>query len=134
MSLNLQINKTYNFSLYAPSVLGASYRNAKLIGILDYTSALKLKNVEQLHRQVYPYLPTGVINNPKSYTYYHFRYEQSGSYYDLVIANPWFVESSVTEVNSLNLSISINNVSLDDVEVVRSQLRLLGYNFTLDIV
>jgi hypothetical protein len=134
MALNLQINKMYNFSLYAPAVLGASYRNAKLIGILDYTSALKIKNVEQLHRQVYPYLPAGVVNNPKTYTYYHFKYEKSGNYYDLVIANPWFIESSVVEVTSINLSILVNNVSLNDIEIIRSQLRLLGYNFTLDIV
>jgi len=133
MPLNLQINKTYNFNLYAPSVLGASYRNAKLIGILDYTSALKIKNVEQLHRQVYPYLPAGVINNPKTYTYYHFKYEKSGSYYDLIVAHPWFIESSVVEVNSFNLFITVNNVSNNDIEIIRNQLRLLGYNFTLDI-
>jgi len=134
MALNLQINKMYNFNLYAPSVLGASYRNAKLIGILDYNSALKIKNIEQLHRQVYPYLPAGVINNPRNYTYYHFRYEQSGSYRDLIIANPWFIEPSVTEVNSFNILISVNNVDLNDVEIIRNQLRLLGYNFTFDIV
>jgi hypothetical protein len=61
---SLSLNKHYNFSLYDNSVLGKTYKNAKLKSILDYYTALKFSDVELLNKQIYPYLPSGTNNNP----------------------------------------------------------------------
>ncbi len=58
---SMSINKHYNFSVYANSILGTSYTNTKLVSILDYHTALKFANVELLHRQVFPYLPPNTL-------------------------------------------------------------------------
>lgn len=124
------INRHYSFNTYAPSILGASYRNAKLIGILDYTSAIKIKNIEQLHRQVYPYLIPGTPNDLTSYTYYHFVVGQT----EVVLSSYWIVESSIEEVTSVNINIRVFNTQPSDVQIIRDQLSLLGYTFDIGMV
>lgn len=128
--MSLEINKSYNFSLYAPSVLGAQKMNAKLIGILDYSSAIKLKNIEQLHRMVYPSLPSGTPSDLTKYLYYNFLVNNES----IVLASHWIIPSSIVEVTSINLIVDIYNVQTSDIEIIRKQLSLLGMNFTIKIV
>lgn len=127
---NFTINKHYSFNTYAPSVLGASYDNVKLVGILDYSSAIKIKNVEQLHRQVYPYLIPGTPSDSSSYVYYHFK---KGDL-DIVLASYWILDSSVVEVTSININVTVFDAKITDVDIIRSQLNLLGFTFDIKIV
>lgn len=127
--MNLQIGKTYTFNTFAPSILGTTIKNAKLKAILDYESVNKIEAVILKHRSIYPLLPAGTIDNPESYTYYHF---QSESGEKIVIAEPWIVESTIEVVEHINLQITLPGVSLTDSVRVRNALNAMGYtNYTI---
>lgn len=123
----LSINKHYNFSVYANSVLGTSYKNTKLLSILDYNTALKFSNIELQQRQVFPYLPPNTLADHTKYSYYLFLHNGK----EVVIADTWIVPSSVEETEGLNYTLQLNNVSTTQLAVVRDQLRLLGIQFTI---
>lgn len=123
----LSINKHYNFSVYANSILGTSYKNTKLVSILDYSTALKFGNIELLHRQIYPYLPPNTISDPTKYTYYLFKYNDK----DIVIADVWIEQTSIQETLGLDYTLKLNNITSAQMSIIRDQLRLLGISYDI---
>lgn len=123
----LQINNHYNFSVYANSVLGTSYKNTKLMSILDFTTAMKFANIELLRRQVYPYLPPNTPSDHTKYTYYLFQHNDKL----IVLADVWIMASSIEVTSGMNYTLTLNNVTTADLAVVRDQLRLLGIAFSI---
>lgn len=126
-----EINKRYNFSCHASAILGASYSNVKVISILDYKSALKLRELNSIQRQVYPSLPVGTPSDPRSYTYYVFEIENG---IQLVLAYNWIIADSIVTVQSLDMVVKVFNITDSDVETVRGQLRRLGYSIDITIL
>lgn len=124
---SMSINKHYNFSVYANSILGTSYTNTKLVSILDYHTALKFANVELLHRQVFPYLPPNTPSDQTKYTYYLFQHNDK----TIVLADVWIMTSSVEETQGLNYTLQLNNVTTSQMAMIRDQLRLLGIGFSI---
>lgn len=124
---NLQINNYYNFSLYPNTVVGTSFRNAKLISILDYNTALKFSNVELYNKQIYPYLPSGTPSNHHNYIYYLFLYKDK----KIVIANTWIIPSSIEVSTSTTYTITLENISNSQLNIIRDQLRVLGISFSI---
>ena len=49
LKYDLDIGSSYDFTLLVPSILGAGYSSAELVGILDYTSAVSITDVTALH-------------------------------------------------------------------------------------
>lgn len=123
----LNINNHYNFSLYANSILGHSYRNARLTSILDYRTAVKFGNIDLIHRQVFPYLPPGTPSDHTKYTYYIFEHGNK----KIVIAAEWLVTDSVEQTTGKDHTLTIYNVTPDQVGIIRDQLRLLGIQFDI---
>lgn len=123
----LSINKHYNFSVYANSVLGTSYKNTKLTSILDYNTALKFANIELLHRQVYPYLPPNTPSDLTKYTYYLFTYNNK----PIVLADVWILQNTIEETEGLNYDLKLRNITSAQLAVIRDQLRLLGISFEI---
>ena len=121
------INKYYNFSVYANAILGTSYKNIKLVSILDYTTALKFSNIELQQRQIYPYLPPNTLSNHIDYTYYLFKYNDR----DIVLADAWIIQSSIEETAGLNYTLKLNNITSAQLAIIRDQLRLLGISFNI---
>ena len=124
---NLQINNYYNFSLYPNTVIGTSFRNAKLISILDYNTALKFSNVELYNKQIYPYLPEGTSSNYHNYIYYLFLYKDK----KIVIADTWIIPSSIEVSTSTTYTITLENISNSQLNIIRDQLRVLGISFSI---
>lgn len=123
----LSTNKYYNFSVYANSVLGTVYRNAKLVSTLDYRKAMKEANIELLQRQIYPYLPPGTPSDHTKYTYYVFEYNGK----EVTLADVWIEQASIEETEGLNYTLKLNNISSSQLATVRDQLRLLGISFDI---
>lgn len=123
--MNLQIGKIYTFNTFAPSILGTTIKNAKLKAILDYESATKIEAVILKHRSIFPLLPSGTIDNPESYTYYHFLSESGDK---IIIAEPWIVESTVEIIEHINLQVTLPGVSLSDTSRIRDALNAMGYS------
>lgn len=123
----LKISKHYNLSVFANSILGSTYANVKLLSILGYETALKFASIDLLHKQVYPYLPPGTPADHTEYTYYMF--ESQGK--TIILADYWIVPGSVEETEGVNYTIKLNNITAQELSVVRDQLRLLGLNFSI---
>ncbi len=123
----LVINNHYNFSLYANSVLGSSYKGFRLSSILDYNVAVKFGNIDLLHRQVYPYLPPGTPKDHTKYTYFLFQSDNK----QLVVAQEWIIPSSIEQTVGRDYTITIRNSTDAQVAIVRDQLRLLGLTFDI---
>lgn len=122
----MDIGKHYNMSLYPIPLLGSSYKNIKLVSILDYDTALKFENVELLCKTAYPYLPEGTSSNFKSYVFYLFKTDTNKN---LVLANEWIIQQTIQEITSLNYTLRLNNISTSQLNIVKDQLRLLGISF-----
>lgn len=65
MKYDLEINTIYNFTLYGSSVLGTGYKNATVMALLDFDSAIAIQDVVSLHASVYASLPSGTPVNAK---------------------------------------------------------------------
>ena len=118
------LGRTYNVPTFAPAILGATLKHVVLKGILDYDSALAIANIELLQRQVYPMLPVGVPDNPRHYTWYHFKTVNNTS---VVLAYPWIDISNVERVMSKVGVITIPNINDADVVRIVNQIRAMGY-------
>lgn len=122
----LRIGYHYSFSVYANAVLGSSFKNQRLVSVLDYQSALREDNIPLQHRQIYPFLPEGTPNDATKYTYYKFR-DADGR--ERVFADVWLQEQTVEQTNGVDQTVILRNVTTSQCVVVRDQLRLLGISF-----
>lgn len=119
-----EIGVTYNFNTKAPSVLGTTIKQAKLTGIADYNSAMKLINIDLQYRKIYPLLPPGTPNTPKSCIYYVFL-SQLGE--TIVLANQWIDDTTIEVVDFINIQATVTSVSLTDITRIRDALNAMGY-------
>lgn len=130
MALPFELNKRYNFNTLAPSLLGATFKNATVIGIVDYVTASSYINPDAYAANIYPYLPVGTIRDPKKYTYILLVSEIG---IKTAIAWQWIDPASVVLVASTTLTITVVDVPVGTSEQIRDALLLLGIN-TFSIV
>jgi hypothetical protein len=123
----LSVNRRYSFSVYANSVLGSTYRNARLVSIMDYKSALAFANIPLLHHQVFPYLPANTPEAASKYTYYLFVVNDR----NVILADVWIVNDSVVESSGVDYVLKLQNPTSEQLSQIRDQLRLLGVVFTI---
>lgn len=124
---NISIDTHYNFSVYANSILGSSYSSAKLVAILNYNTAVKFGSIDLMHKQIYPYLPPGTPSDHTKYSYYLF--EHRGK--QIVLADYWIVPDSMESTEGASYTLTLNNVTTQEVALIRDQLRLLGISFSI---
>lgn len=126
---NFVIGNAYTFNTRAPSLLGAIFENATILGIVDYDIATTFRNIDLDHKRIYPLLPSGTVDNPKKFTYLLIRTESGEK---TVLAYEWIDVSSITLVDSVTLTVTIPNANSSDATKVRDALALLGMlNFTI---
>ncbi|QXN70459.1 hypothetical protein AGENTSMITH_55 [Bacillus phage vB_BspM_AgentSmith] len=123
----LHINKHYSFSVYANSILGTNYKNAKLVAILDYRTALRFENIDLVHKQIYPYLPPSTLIDHTKYTFYLFTVDDKS----VVIADTWINQNSIEETTGQSYTVKLNNVTTHQLNIIRDQLRLIGVSFDI---
>lgn len=123
----LDISSTYNFSVYANSVLGSSYKGAKLVSVLDYSMAVRFGSVDMINKQVRPMLPPGTPTDHRKFKYYIFDYRGR----ELLIAEPWIVPGSIELTEGVSYTLTLNSVSDHQVSLIRDQLSLLGISYEL---
>ena len=127
--MNFLMHKTYTFNTLAPAILGASIKNAKLIGILDYDTALSYDNVNLKYRQIFPILPTGTPNQPEKCLYYRFLSESKEK---IILADQWIDENSIEVIDHVSFQVNFVDASVEDLSRVRDLLNASGYvNFTM---
>jgi hypothetical protein len=131
MAVPFELNSTYNFNTLAPAILGSGFKNVTVLGIIDYTTALKYTSPETNSVNVLPYLPIGTPSDPKKYTYILFKTEAGAK---IVLALPWIDQTSVIVVQHQTISVVLNQVIASDVTKIREALVLLGFtSFTITV-
>lgn len=126
-----ELDNVYNFNTLAPAILGADFKRVTVLAILNYSIASTFINIETNHVNIYPYLPEGTVNDPKSYQYLLIKTESGET---TVLALPWINLDTVTKITGQTLTIKINDVAGTDATKVRDSLILLGFtNFTISI-
>lgn len=120
-----ELDGVYNFNTLAPAILGADFKRVTVLAILNYAVATNYINIESNHVNIYPYLPVGTVNDPKTYQYLLIR-TQTGE--NTVLALPWINISTVVKVTSKVISITVNDANVDDSVKIRDSLILLGYS------
>lgn len=118
------IGKTYTFNTNAPSLLGASLVNAKLLSIMDYETARQYDNIDLRYRAIYPSLPLGTADKSKSTIYYRFQ-SQSGE--KVVFAHEWIELGSVQVVEHITIQVLLTEASMEDMGRLRNILNANGY-------
>lgn len=126
-----ELDGVYNFSTLAPAILGADFKRVTVLAILNYKVAATYINIESNHVNIYPYLPVGTVNDPKTYQYILIK-TQSGE--DTVLALPWINLNTVVKVTSQSITVTIDKVTVDDTTKIRDSLILMGYqDFSISI-
>lgn len=126
-----EIDNVYNFNTVAPAILGADFKRATVLAILNYTIASTYINIETNHVNIFPYLPEGTVNDPKTYKYLLIKTETGEN---TVLALPWINLDTVVKVTGQTLTIKINDITGDDSTKIRDSLILMGFNsFTMSI-
>lgn len=121
-----QLNKVYTFNVLGASVLGyTTMKNAKLISIMDYSTARKYDNIDVKYRSIYPVLPQGTIDSIKSCIYYRFINVDSNE--EAVLADQWIDMASIVLVEGINFQVTFTNGSTDDMRKVRNALNNMGF-------
>lgn len=131
MSTNQEfiVGNTYSFTTLAPSVLGASITNAEVIGIVNYSIAVSMSNIEYLQKVVYPLLPTGSPSNYEDYNYIIFKTSNGST---LVLADAWINQASINLISGTEIIINIYNTSLSAVSQIQKELAAMGFtDFTI---
>lgn len=131
MSYNLEIGKSYDFTLYASGVLGTGFNNAKVLGVMDYDSAKGVQDITPLHIQAYPDLPTGTPRDASKLIYVKIATLQG----DIrVIAMDW-ISSEPVVVTTQTAIVTISQISSSDVAIIRNILTINGYpNIEINLI
>lgn len=125
------INQTYKFETLAPSILGISVSQAKVISTSNYAGAIaKDSNIANLHQT----LTTVIDSLPKPEDCVFTEFElQDGT--KVVLAHEYINISTVELSNTSQdiIVIKVQNTSDLDASIISARLKELGYkNFSLE--
>lgn len=123
----LTVGRHYSFSTHSNPVIQGSFKNARLMSVMDYTTALTYSNIPLLHKQIYPYLPSNTLEDVTKYTFYLFIVNDR----KIVIADVWILSGSVEETTGVDYTLKLQNLTTEQLNQIRDQLRLLGISFTI---
>lgn len=126
-----EIKKTYNFSTLAPTLLGSDYTNLKVKAILTSEAAVKYSDIVSTHQTVKSTIKN-LPDNVSDLTYILFENSDKTT---MILPVEYIETDSVVEVSSINIRIDIPNVTVDDVNILKTRLKELGYlDFKVSLV
>ena len=117
------LHKVYNFNTLAPAVLGTSFTNMKVKGIMSATEAMKYRDIYTLHNNLVNVI-TGLPQNVNDLTFILLTNIDG---VDTVLALEYVDSTTIVLVTSTNIRIDINNTTTADLGILRTRLLELGY-------
>jgi hypothetical protein len=125
---DIDIGSTYDFTLYGSAIIGSGFSAAKVVGILDYSSAMQLADIAATHAQILPELPAGTPSDPSVLIYVKI-ITSTGAV--RVVALNW-ISSQPTIVTSTTFVVTIYDSALSKLPEVQAMLRANGFvNFNI---
>lgn len=121
----LEVGKVYTFDTYAPEVLGTHIINVKCLAIFNAENAISNGlDIYSYHERMRAHLPVGYNNDPTTMVYVKLK-NTSGR--ESIFAMDWINLSTISETKANRIVVTMNDVSLEDVEVIRKALVAQGY-------
>lgn len=125
---NLQLGSIYDFTMRAPGILGLTFRNAKVMALLDYDSANTLEDVTPIHESVRSELPVGTPRSAKDLIYVKIK-TSTGAV--RVVAMDW-IASVPQLVEQTTAHLTIQGITMGDLPNLRKTLIMAGFkNFDI---
>ncbi|HWT40749.1 MAG TPA: phage DNA polymerase-associated SH3 family protein [Dongiaceae bacterium] len=124
------LDTTVSFELYPYPILGAQINKVKVTDILSYNTARLYRNdLQALHQQVYPYIPSsnGVPNDPTQYKYIKCTLPDGT---ETVYGIPWIIDGTVQIYNGTSMQITLDNLTADQQNQVIAILSAAGFTAT----
>lgn len=123
--MNFILRGVFNFDTYAAAILGTNFRNVTVLAIMDANTANRELDIQAMHLQVFPTLPTGTPNDPFGYDYVKVK-TPSGQ--TTILGMAWINAATVVQVQSNTITAVISGVSASDASRVRDALVQNGFN------
>lgn len=122
-------NQYVTFSVIPTGIIGTQFQSVKVLAVLDAKTALEQgTDIYGLHRSVYPSLVAAGVTVPNDATQYNWVKLSLGGTSVQIIGIPWIDFATFEVVVFTSLDIHITGLSNGDVEVIKRQLAVLGYN------
>ena len=118
---------TYNFNTISTAILKPEYKNMRVVGFGGLRQAIKysgvFNDVVTLRSQIMSETGTTLIDaKDAKYIIFEDQYEN-----EIVLAEDWIIMDTVVAINSLDLSLKINNVTSEDTAIIVNTLKAMGY-------
>jgi hypothetical protein len=123
MSYDLQIGNIYDFQFLAPALLGTGLTNAKVLGLLDYSSAASIQDVVPVHASIYSLLPAGTPVKAQDLIYVKVKTSLG---LIRVIAMNW-IASQPTLVVKTTVTVVVSNINMSQLAALRQALIQNGF-------
>ncbi len=120
------VGNSYDFTTYAPAILGSDHKNMRVKAVFGYEMATSFSQPDVQHSAIYPYLISegvAVPDDPKSYTYVMLSTDAG---VDVIMAVEWVKLDSVEQITSRKLIIEIPDTKPGDAEYYRNVLLTAG--------
>ena len=132
VNMDYKIGNTYSFTTIAPDVLGNEFNDLKLKAIANFDIVMALGfNAMQRHQQVYNKNQYSVgYESPNSYEYLIFETNNGDT---VILGKPWIVENTIENIYGIDIKLNFINISINDLDIITSQLKALGYETSVDI-
>lgn len=122
----LKKGATVDFVVEAPEILTTGFVNVFINSELDMETAQQLGlDVMAKHQSLYPlFKDKGFADDPASYGYVRVTKENGVS---TILGIPWIVEASIAVKQRSQISVSIPDVGVNDIALVKAALESNGY-------
>lgn len=125
MAYPVEVGKVYDFTVYPSTVIPGDYTNVTILSILGAADArLMGTDIDALHAAVYPFLPTGTIDDAGSYYYLRVALSNGTT---TILGITWIDLSTIVERSSVKIYALIEDASSQDVERARQCLLANGF-------
>lgn len=122
----LPIDSIVSFNLYPVAVLGASVSGAKVIApAMDAALATRLGvDVQAIHANVYPTLPTSTPNDPTKYPWVGLQLANGQT---MFIGLPYIVDSTLVVASASSIQFTVASVQPADQNTILQALAAAGF-------
>ena len=121
--MSFEVGLIYKFDTLAPTVLGATYSNMKVDGLVSASVASKHMDIYTRHKQLERLIP-GLPSDPNNCTFVMFTNLTNNE--TVILALEYIVTSSIVSTESVTLTVTIPNSSPSDGPIIREALRKVG--------
>ena len=121
--MSFEVGSIYKFDTLAPTVLGVSYSNMRVDGLVSANIASKHMDIHSRHKQLVG-LISGLSSDANNCTFIMFTNVSDNK--TVILALEYIVTASIVSTEAVTLTVNIPNSSPTHIPIVREALRKVG--------